>query len=73
MVTANIITIIIDINMLEDKVKTLEHKQALTDKWFNSVHNPYNQPFVLEVSTELDIHPDSVTQEQFYERYLKHE
>ena len=37
--------------------------------WDNSIHNPSNQPFVLEVSFNLEIPIDSVTQEQFDERY----
>ena len=61
------------INNLNLRIDTIEHYIELDKKWFDSIHNPINQPFLLEISTELDVHPDSVTQEQFYERYLKHE
>jgi hypothetical protein len=37
----------------------------------NSIHNPANQPYILEVAFNLGIHVDSVTQEQFNQRYLK--
>lgn len=39
--------------------------------WEDNIHNPDNQPFVLECAFNLGIHPDSVTQEQFNARYLK--
>lgn len=73
LLTANIITIIIDVDMLKNKVETLEHIQMLSEKWFDSIHNPINQPFVLEIATKLEIHQDSVTQEQFEQRYLRFE
>lgn len=38
-------------------------------RWKDSIHNPDNQPYVLECAFNLDIHPDSVTQEQFNKRY----
>lgn len=37
----------------------------------NSIKNPDNQPYVLECAFNLGIPVDSVTQEQFNERYLK--
>lgn len=38
-------------------------------RWEDNIHNPNNQPFVLECAFNLNIHPDSVTQEQFNQRY----
>ena len=37
----------------------------------NSIHNPANEPYVLECAFNLGIDVDEVTQEQFNERYLK--
>jgi len=37
----------------------------------DSIHNPANEEFVVEVAFNLDIEPKDVTQEQFNERYLK--
>ena len=68
-----VITLLININTLRNKVEILECKQMLSEKWFDSIHNPINQPFVLEIATKLEIHQDSVTQEQFEQRYLRFE
>ncbi len=40
-------------------------------RWKDNINNPDNQPYVLECAFNLRIHPDSVTQEQFNQRYLK--
>ena len=37
--------------------------------WTNSIHNQYNQPWVLEAATELGIEPHQLTQKQFNNRY----
>ena len=37
--------------------------------WADDVHNPENEEFVCEVAFNLNIPMDSVTQEQFNERY----
>lgn len=39
--------------------------------WENSIYNPDNVPYVLEVAFNLDIPIKSVTQQRFNERYLK--
>ncbi len=39
--------------------------------WKDNIHNPDNQPFVVEVAFNLDIPVDSVKQWQFDERYLR--
>jgi hypothetical protein len=41
-----------------------------TRQWPDSIHNPVNAEYVLEVAFNLDIPVDSVTQEQFNNRYL---
>ena len=38
-------------------------------KWKSSIHNPDNQPFVLETAFNLGVPIDQVTQQQFEERY----
>ena len=40
-------------------------------KYENSIDNPDNAPFVVEVAFNLGITPEEVTQEQFNDRYLK--
>jgi hypothetical protein len=45
--------------------------QIKSQRYENSIKNPENQPFVLECAFNLGIPIDSVTQEQFNERYLK--
>lgn len=49
--------------------------QSLSDtndvRWKDNIRNPSNQPYVLECAFNLSIHPDSVTQEQFNQRYLR--
>ncbi len=49
----------------------VDHKLYDVDsvEWDNSIHNPTNQPFVLEVAFDLEIPIDSVTQKQFDKRY----
>lgn len=46
------------------------HIMQLEDLWFNSIYNPHNLPYMLEVAFNLSIPIDSVTQAQFNERYL---
>jgi len=43
---------------------------TLIESWYDCIHNPENQPFLLEISFNLGIPIDSVTQEMFNERYL---
>lgn len=45
------------------------HKDSVL--WDNSIYNPDNQPYVLEVAFNLGIPIDSVSQAQFNERYIK--
>ena len=37
--------------------------------WDDNIANPENHDFIVEVAFNLDIHVDSVTQEQFNARY----
>jgi hypothetical protein len=39
--------------------------------WENSIYNPDNEEFVVEVAFNLEISVDEVTQEQFNDRYIK--
>jgi hypothetical protein len=47
---------------------SIGHKISVTD-WKDSVYNPDNQDFVVEVAFNLGISVDKVTQEQFNARY----
>jgi len=38
--------------------------------WADNIHNPDNEEYVVEVAFNLDIPVDSVTQEQFNQRYI---
>ena len=38
--------------------------------WENSIYNPENKEFVVEVAFNLDITVNEVTQEQFNDRYI---
>ena len=38
--------------------------------WGDSIYNPENEEFVVEVAFNLDITVDEVTQEQFNDRYI---
>ena len=49
---------------------TLLEDPFIAEVWRGSIHNPNNQPFVLECAFNLGIPIDSVTQEQFNHRYL---
>jgi len=40
-------------------------------KWENSIENPDNSEFVVEVAFNLNIETSEVTQEQFNTRYLQ--
>jgi len=42
----------------------------LVQVWNHSIYNPFNQPYVLEISAALGIPHDSITQLQFDQRYL---
>ena len=42
------------------------------NSWENSIYNPENEEFVVEVAFNLDISVDEVTQEQFNNRYINH-
>jgi len=45
--------------------------QPITDcAWEDSIHNPENEEFVVEVAFNLDIDPEDVTQEMFNQRYI---
>ena len=39
--------------------------------WDNSIYNPVNAPYVLEVSFHEGICPSEITQAQFNDRYLR--
>lgn len=57
--------------IVDDSMITyIDHGQVWADTtWCDNIINPANQPYVLEVAFNLDIHHDSVTQAQFNERY----
>jgi len=38
--------------------------------WDGSIYNKENDPYIFEVAFNLGIHPDSVTQKQFNQRYF---
>tara|TARA_R110002074_G_scaffold47610_4_gene122047 strand:- start:11975 stop:12142 length:168 start_codon:yes stop_codon:yes gene_type:complete len=40
------------------------------NSWENSIYNPKNEEFVVEVAFNLDINVDEVTQKQFNDRYI---
>jgi hypothetical protein len=42
---------------------------AFSIYWKGSIHNSSNDPFIIEVSYNLGIDPDSITQKQFSHRY----
>lgn len=42
-------------------------------KWNDSIDNPDNSAFVVEVAFNQEIHVDLVSQEQFNERYLSND
>lgn len=43
---------------------------VLINAWENSIYNPDNEEFVVEVAFNLEISVDEVTQEQFNDRYI---
>lgn len=46
-------------------------EQAINETtWEDSIHNPENEEFVVEVAFNLDIDPEDVTQEMFNQRYI---
>ena len=57
--------------MHNDVIVALLEDPIIEMIWLNSIRNPINQPFVLEVAFNLSIPIESVTQEQFNQRYLQ--
>ena len=60
-------------------LKTTKNRQMKTiiisilifiNAWENSIYNPDNEEFVVEVAFNLEISIDEVTQEQFNDRYI---
>jgi len=51
--------------MLYKPVKPINDTLSIDD-----IKHPYNEEFIVEVAFNLDIPIDSVTQEQFNERYI---
>lgn len=58
------------ISVHNEIIMTILDDPFIAELWFNSIHNPENQPYVLECAFNLNISIDSVTQEQFNHRYL---
>jgi hypothetical protein len=46
-------------------------EQTITVKWEDSIQNPDNEEFVVEVAFNEDVEPQDVTQAMFNERYTQ--
>lgn len=57
----------------DNMLSTVLDDPYIAEVWRSSIHNPDNQPYVLECAFNLSIPIDSVTQEQFNHRYLLRE